>query len=301
MSATYPAAVRTFSPKQDATMFIMAGHINDLQDEVAAIERTVGTIPTEWDNEGGVLVQLYPSVRARLDAIQNGITIIQDQIASMVTLLNQIGPLTARVVVLETSVATLLSQVAGINNTLAQINATLIAYGARITALENNTGGLSGAIQNLQNQVNALQSGQAAFVRNTGQVVAPDPYQWRVLNWNSVVYDNAGIYLGGSNLVCPQDGWWIINLMGIMENTRSGAGSPTQSLANLSLRIDGNEIASTSEELELGIGGYFRMNVPWAGPWYRGSSISAAINFNPWSGSNPSISAQVSFTRMHGL
>lgn len=297
---TYPNSVRTFTPKQDATTFVLAAHINDLQDEVAAIERIVGTMPQQWDNSG-TMVFLYGSVKSRLDDIQNTAATMQQQIADIITQLQQIGPLTSRVSALEAFQATANAQITALNNVISQMRAQLIDHESRITALEGNTGGVPALLAGLQSQINALQSGQVAYIHNTGQVVVPDTYQWRTLNWNSAPVDNAGIFLGGSNLICPQDGWWIVNLMGVMENTRSGIGSPTQCLANLALRIDGSDVASTSEELELGIGGFFRMNIPWAGPWYRGSAMTAAINFNPWSGSNPSISARISFTRMHNL
>jgi prefoldin subunit 5 len=300
MSATYPASVRTFSPKQDATMFILAAHVNDLQDEVAAIENAVGPIPAEWDDTGGNLVKLYPTVKARLDDVQNTAALMQAQIASIVSELTAIGPLQSQVAALQTSTATINSQINAINNTTSQQSSTLSSYGSRITNLENNTGGVGGQLAAMQNQINALQQGAAAYIQNTGQVVAPDNYQWRTLNWNVAQYDNVGIFLGGSNLVCPQDGWWIVNLMGLMGNTGGGANG-TECIANLEMRVDGNAVSATSEQLELGIGGSFRMNVPWAGPWYRGSTITAAINFNPYTGPNPSISALISFTRIHGL
>lgn len=299
MSASYPASVRVFSPKQDATMFILAAHVNDLQDEVAAIEQTVGVNPTEWDN-GTTVVQLYPTIKARLDDAQNTVTVVQGQIAGILTQLTAIGPLQTAVSALQSQVSTIQSQISSINGTLSAMQNQISSDESRIGNLEGSTGGIPGQIAALQQQMAALQTGAAASIVNTGQVIVPDPYQWRILNWSAVNYDNVGIYNGGSTLLCPSTGWWIINLYGIFGNP-SGGATGNFCEASLSLRINGNEVTSTSDSIELGIGGAFRMNVPWAGPWYQSDAVTAAVIFNPWEGSNPSISALISFTRLHGL
>jgi hypothetical protein len=299
MSASYPNSVRTFTPKQDATMFVLGAHVNDLQDEMVAVQQSLGAIPFEWDN-GATLVKLYPSVKARLDDAQNTVVLMQVQIASIIQQLAAIGPLTQRVSNLEATVTNLNSQVTAISANISSMTQRLSSDEARITALEGNTGSIPSQIQQLQQQMASLQFGAAASILNTGQSIAADTYNWVILNWNSREYDNVGIFSGGSSLLCPQDGWWQINVMGLIANTRGG-GSSTQCLANLGLRINGNEVASASQELQLGIGGFFRLNVPWAGPWYRGSFVQAAININPYPGGAPSASARISFTRLHGL
>lgn len=299
MSATYPLAVRQFSPKQDATMFVLSAHVNDLQDEVAALERAVGTIPYQWDN-GATTVRVYQTVKTRLDDVQSTISGIQTQITSINAQLAQIGPLTTRVSAAEANIATIQTQLSSINNSIADIRSTLAGYGARITALENSTSNVPAQLQSIQNQINALQTGLFASVLNTGQPITPDTYQWNVINWNKKEYDNVGIYSGGSGLVCPEDGWWLINIYGTFPNTRGGA-TGTQCVANLELRINGNAVISDRKELELGVGGLFGLNCPFAGPWYRGSIATAAINFNPYSGSTPSFSGRASFTMLHRL
>lgn len=299
MSATYPASVRQFSPRQDATMFILAAHVNDLQDEVAAIERTVGAIPVEWDN-GNVTQQVYQSVKSRLDDIQNTILAIQGQITYLQSQVALIGPLTTRVTNDETNIVTLQNQVTAINGTINNINQTLISYGNRLTNLENITGAIPGQITNLQNQVNALRTGSAASILNTGQAITPHPYDYNVIRWNKAEYDNVGIFSGGTGLVCPQDGWWLINFYGIFPNTR-GDGTGIQCEATMELRINGDGIVSDRKELELGIGGSFGFNAPYAGPLYRGSIVSGAVNFNPYNSNAPSFSGRISFTRMHSL
>ena len=48
MPAVYPVSVRTFAPKTDNVDVIWAAHVNDLQNEMAAVERTVGVNPHVW-------------------------------------------------------------------------------------------------------------------------------------------------------------------------------------------------------------------------------------------------------------
>jgi prefoldin subunit 5 len=299
MSATYPQAVRQFSPKQDYTGFILAAHVNDLQDEVAALQRALGIIPFEWDN-GNTTVKIYQTVKSRMDDAQNTVTGIQAQITSILAQLAVVNQLVVRMGAAEANIATLQGQVASINSSLSAINATLTSYGQRLANLEAATNNLPQQLTDLQNQVNALKVGLAADILNTGQVLTPDPYQWNVLSWNGFDYDNAGIYSGGSTLVCPQDGWWLINCYAIFPNTRGGA-TGTNCEASLELRINGNGVVSDRKELELGIGGSFGLNTPYAGRWFRGSTVTAAVNFNPYNGSAPALTGRISFTRLHGL
>lgn len=299
MAATYPQAVRQFSPKQDDTMFVLAAHVNDLQDEVAAVERSLGVVPFEWDN-GNTAVEIYQTVKTRLDDAQNTVTGIQAQIVAILAQLAVVNQLVVRMGAAEANIVTLQNQVASINSALSGINATLASYGQRLAALEANTNSLPQQIANLQNQINALQTGAVASILNTGQVITPDTFQYNVLNWNSRQYDNVGIFSGGSTLVCPQDGWWLINCYAIFPNTR-GDGTGINCEATLELRINGSGVISDRKELELGIGGSFGLNTPYAGEWFRGSTVTAAVNFNPYNGSAPALTGRISFTRLHGL
>jgi hypothetical protein len=42
MTASFPSAIKTFTTKVDGTSTIEASHVNDLQDEVSAIETELG-------------------------------------------------------------------------------------------------------------------------------------------------------------------------------------------------------------------------------------------------------------------
>lgn len=98
MPAVYPMSVRSFAPKTDNVDVIWAAHVNDLQNEMAAVERTVGANPHVWKGwwppgnafwppkNGTVGVKMpapvpnfglkrtYPSVADRLTAMQQQVT-----------------------------------------------------------------------------------------------------------------------------------------------------------------------------------------------------------------------------------
>ena len=76
MAASFPGKVRTFSPKVDLVDYVLADHVNSLQNEVTAIEQTLG------DN-GATLASTYtgtfvkttswPSLAARIANIETGL------------------------------------------------------------------------------------------------------------------------------------------------------------------------------------------------------------------------------------
>jgi hypothetical protein len=67
MSASYPTTFKSFSAHVDYTETIIAQHVNDLQDEVMAIEQTLGTSPNT--DTTGTIPKFYATVLARLDAL----------------------------------------------------------------------------------------------------------------------------------------------------------------------------------------------------------------------------------------
>lgn len=97
MPAVYPMSVRAFSPKTDNVDTIFAAHVNDLQNELTAVERTVGANPhiwngwspggTTWPPKSGTVTlktaapvanfgatKTYASVTDRLAALQQQMT-----------------------------------------------------------------------------------------------------------------------------------------------------------------------------------------------------------------------------------
>lgn len=77
MAATYPASVRLFTPHVNLSEVIDADHVNALQDEISAIETTIGQAP-QLDSllnpspHGGPYN--FVTVKARLDALARGAT-----------------------------------------------------------------------------------------------------------------------------------------------------------------------------------------------------------------------------------
>lgn len=69
MAANYPTIVRKFQEHVDGTEYVLAGHMNDAQDEITAIESTLGTKPATYNPTSGTPTA-YSSVGSRLDTIQ---------------------------------------------------------------------------------------------------------------------------------------------------------------------------------------------------------------------------------------
>lgn len=77
MAATYPSSVRGFTTKVNNVDIIDAAHPNVLQEEVVAIESTLGVNPQISSGLTGAYVSAsttFETVSARLDNIEKGIT-----------------------------------------------------------------------------------------------------------------------------------------------------------------------------------------------------------------------------------
>lgn len=85
--ASYPTIVRRFQPHVDGSEFVRAAHMDDVQDEVTAVETTLGTRPHVNAASSGSPTA-YPSVAARLDAIQAGDAAQQTQINGLLAASN---------------------------------------------------------------------------------------------------------------------------------------------------------------------------------------------------------------------
>lgn len=82
MTANYPTIVRKFQPHSDGTEYVLAGHMNDVQDEVFAIESTLGSRPHVNASLGGTPTT-YNTVSGRLDSMQAVDAVQQTQINSL--------------------------------------------------------------------------------------------------------------------------------------------------------------------------------------------------------------------------
>lgn len=81
-TAIYPSAVRTFVEHDDYVELVDASHVNDLQDEVNAIEGTLGTNPMVYA-PAGARPTSYRTVGARLDSHEAAIAAQQTVIGQI--------------------------------------------------------------------------------------------------------------------------------------------------------------------------------------------------------------------------
>lgn len=76
MAAVYPGSIRSFTTKANNVDVIDASHPNLIQEEVVAIQSTLGTNPATSSTGSGVYVSTstaFATVKARLDNIENGV------------------------------------------------------------------------------------------------------------------------------------------------------------------------------------------------------------------------------------
>jgi hypothetical protein len=71
MAAVYPYQYKSFATHRNLVEDIDASHVNNLQDEVAAIQQTLGIAPHQ-DTKLVMKTNKWASVGARLDSIQRG-------------------------------------------------------------------------------------------------------------------------------------------------------------------------------------------------------------------------------------
>ena len=76
MAAVYPGSVRSFTTKQNNVDVVDASHPNLIQEEVVAIQSTLGTNPATSSTGSGIYVSTstaFATVKARLDNIETGV------------------------------------------------------------------------------------------------------------------------------------------------------------------------------------------------------------------------------------
>lgn len=83
MNAIYPQALRSFPAHVDYSELVDADHVNELQDEVSAIEAVLGVMPASYAPPGSGSGTAYKSVGARLDAHESAMAAQQVQINQM--------------------------------------------------------------------------------------------------------------------------------------------------------------------------------------------------------------------------
>lgn len=76
MAASYPASVKTFTTKVDFTDIVLAEHVNSLQDEVNALEATLGTAiktGSGWVGEFDQVTTSWNTLKDRIANIEYGL------------------------------------------------------------------------------------------------------------------------------------------------------------------------------------------------------------------------------------
>lgn len=83
MPAYYPSLVKTdFTTKVDFVTTVFAEHVNSLQDEVTAIETTLGSLPTAssgWVGTFNTTTVSWSTLKARINNIEFGLKEVYDR------------------------------------------------------------------------------------------------------------------------------------------------------------------------------------------------------------------------------
>lgn len=82
MTAQYPAAVKTFTTKVDFTDVVLAEHVNTLQDEVRALEVTIGTdvnVGSGWVGSFDQITTNWNTLKDRIANIEYGLNLVYSE------------------------------------------------------------------------------------------------------------------------------------------------------------------------------------------------------------------------------
>ena len=74
MTAAYPRAVKAFTTKPGAITDVMAVDVNDIQDEVAALEAIIGTDPLSTASQQPGQPILWTTIAGRISTLEQGLT-----------------------------------------------------------------------------------------------------------------------------------------------------------------------------------------------------------------------------------
>lgn len=81
MTASYPAAVKSFTTKVDFTDTVLAAHVNDLQDEVNSLQANLGTYiktGSGWVGSFDLITVNWNTLKDRLANIEYGLKDVYD-------------------------------------------------------------------------------------------------------------------------------------------------------------------------------------------------------------------------------
>lgn len=235
MPAVYPVSLRTFTPKTDNVDVIWAAHVNDLQHEMSAVERTVGVNPHVWNGwSPGGTIKWPPTV----------------------------GQFTSKTP----------APVPNFGRTK-----TYASVADRLNDLQKQTTWLT-----LLTQLLAGQSGQkptpppAAVIRAPGMKVPAGEGKWVAFRWGAAEYDPNRMYHGGSNIYCPQSGFWDVSISVWADSTVKKAND--LHFVHVRLMRGNDEIAGQDSLIETRTWIRHRINVSWQGRWNKGVPVQVHVS-----------------------
>jgi hypothetical protein len=129
-----------------------------------------------------------------------------------------------------------------------------------------------------------------------GQMMSPGFGAWQAVLWGGAAYDPSGMYQGGSNLLCPQSGWYQMALSVWAPVAQVAPGSVHH--ANVRVLVNGIEAATGASHAQPGVVDAHRLNCAWAGPWSAGQNIQIQFSHSPGDANNSQIlvTAAISLT-----
>lgn len=242
--AAYPGGVKAFSNRTDNVDTVYAANVNDLQGEVAAIERAVGLNPAAW---GGVTYLYPPRTPQNYNA-------------------PPLPPVTAM-----TAPVTYSSVADRLNALQAQVAwLTTLSLGSDVTARP------------------IVGHQPVSVIRATGASFTPGFANWQPFPWSATDYDPNSMFQGGTDIACPQSGWWRFSL----QVWADVAQIPGIHHANVRLIINGVEAGTDGSQVQVGVVDQHRMNLAFEGPWSAGQLVSAQLSHAPGDGNNAPVNAR---------
>lgn len=253
MPAVYPVSVKNFLSKTDNIDTVWAEHVNSLQDEVTAVERTLGTDPAKWagwplpsfitenlapPTRGFYAAKTYRSVTERLDVIQK-----------------QVAWLTELMI---------------------------------IDASDAEKGDIKPPVVIHPEQPKAKTP--IAFMRASGGPVTAGHDSWTLFKWTSADIDPFRMFQGGTRIYCPMSGFWLITAY-VRADPSPVRRENDFHFVHSSMELNNTEIAGQDSLSETADGTYHRMNLTWSGIWYKGDFIELQVSQHGQGTVSPSVDA----------
>jgi hypothetical protein len=179
---------------------------------------------------------------------------------------------------------------------------TLPMQAATYTSVTDRLNAVQTQIANLTAMANQLAypalglSQPVSSVQCPGQMMTPGFGAWQAVLWGGAAYDPSGMYQGGSDLLCPQSGWYQLALSVWAPVAQVGPGVIHH--ANVRVMMNGIEAATGASHAQPGVVDAHRINCTWSGPWSAGQPLHVEFSHAPGDANSSSIlaTATVSLT-----